>query len=144
MNTTEGSKTLRDKTPTIIATAATSVKSAGRGARVVAVVILGTVAFAAPLWLFQDSDWSYWLFVVGPPLLGALVALVAGGRARPLGIGATTFLAIGIIGLIWMEWGLAESGIFAVLVTMAEIVALYVTAGVWWIVSRLTRGRRAA
>jgi uncharacterized membrane protein len=114
----------------------TDVKSARPSALVVGTVIVGTVAFVAPLWLL-DTDWSYWLFVFGPLLLGALVALVARGRARLLGIAAATFMALGIIGLIALEWGRSEGGLFAVLVFFAEIVALYATAGVWWIVSRL-------
>jgi uncharacterized membrane protein len=81
--------------------------------------------------------------VFGAPLLGALVALVARGRARLLGIAAATFLALGIIGLIALEWCPSDTGLIAVLVFFAEIVALYATAGVWWIVSRLGRERRA-
>jgi cell division protein FtsW (lipid II flippase) len=69
----------------------TSVKSEGPSALVVGTVIVATVAFVAPLWLL-DTDWSYWLFVFGPLLLGALVAVVARGRARLLGIAAATFM----------------------------------------------------
>jgi hypothetical protein len=131
MNATEASMTLRGRTPT-------SVASARRSALVIGTVIVGTVAFAEPVW-FVDNDFSDGLLVAGPPLLGALAALVAGGQARLLGIAAATFLVIGTIAFIWQEWGPAEAGIFVVIVAMAEIVALYVTAGVWWIVSRLIR-----
>lgn len=62
-----------------------SLRSIGRAALVVGSVIVGTAAVAGSFSIGNDT-WSVYVFLFGPALLGALVALVAGGRAELLGL----------------------------------------------------------
>jgi hypothetical protein len=113
------------------------VRSAGRVALVVAAVVVGAAALVI---VDGKSDSIGWL-LLGPPLLAVLVALVA-GRAWLLGVAAATFVTVGIAWLATMDPGYVSEGGGAVPVwfILSGVVALYATAGVRLLISRLRRG----
>jgi WD40-like Beta Propeller Repeat len=113
------------------------VRSAGRVALVVAAVVVGAAALVI---VNGKSDSIGWL-LLGPPLLAVLVALVA-GRAWLLGVAAATFVTVGIAWLATMDPGYVSEGGGAVPVwfILSGVVALYATAGVRLLISRLRRG----
>jgi hypothetical protein len=111
-----------------------------RAAFVVVTVIAGTGLVASSVFVGSDN-WSASLFLLGPPLLGAFAALVAGGRAPLLALAAGAFVAVGIaVAIVLGAGGLAEGGALVIPWVVAnEIAGLYGAVGL----SRLARHIRA-
>jgi hypothetical protein len=83
---------------------------------------------------------STYVFFIGAPLLGCLVAVAASGRARLLLIGVGVFFASAVPMLMWMgPDARAEGGVVVAFMWIAlEAGGLYLTAGVM----ALVRARR--
>ncbi len=114
-----------------------------RAALVLATAVGGTAILLGvdALLIFKSDDTSensVWVFLLGPAVLGGLVAISAGGRARWMGLGVAAFGAVGMAGLVWFgPEGRAEGGSFLVVWWLGTSIAgVYVTGSVIWLLHR--------
>jgi hypothetical protein len=119
------------------AQASVPVRRLPRSALVVGVVVAGTAALVAGF-AVGDSAIQDVLFLAGPVALGAFVACVAGAQGPLLGLGAATFVVLGIavVGLMGADARAEGGAIVAVWVVGVELVGMYGAAGVWLAVRR--------
>src|SRR5262245_28888513 len=103
-------------------------------------IVVGSVVLGTVVWLLLTAVSDGWV-VPGPALLGVLVAVVAGARRPFLGVAVATFVAVGAVGAFLMGPDARNEGGFflVIVVVLAEILFLYVTAGIWLWIARSGR-----